>query len=964
MKRFFIFLFLCGVIFLLGSPRVRGATSPEDRYVVIYNVIQEAETLNEAGSATGALAKYQEAQAALENFQTEFPDWNQRIVSFRLDYLTTKITPLAARVGTVPPPRIGAPVAVPTPIPAPQPLVSSDVTKQLRALQEQVRQAQTEKAQLEARLKETPAAQAPAIDAAQAAREADRIKALEKQNEQLKAELEQQQARAAQRIEPAVLEQTRQVLEDVNRKLAQQQEATGTLTREKETLQKQVDALSASGTVDAKTAAELEQTKRTLDEALRKLVQETGTASALAKEKEAMQIRLDNLSSKTKAPAESAEARQALEEANLKLAQQNQAVTALTQERETLQKQVNDLAAKASADAKAAAELEQTRQALADSNRKLTQQTEVTSALTREKEVLQKQVDYLSATDAATVKIAVELEQTKRAWDEAQRKLNQQTETAAGWAKEKESLQKRLDALTAEASKVTAVGDEVRVLQERVNRTEADKALLEAKLREALAAQPAAIDPRELAKAEGKIQTLQKENELLKTSLQQLQSKAGQPADTAALAQTKQTLTDARRKLAAQTEAATLLLAEANNKLGHQDKIVASLTQERNALQKRLEPLAANADAVAALRAENEVLKKQLATEKSNATPPVKGEEAAQSSPQVQAQLAALQSERDMLRLERIALEQKFKQQLSSATPAVAPSPAAADQALKIKRLEQERDELQRKLAAASKGPAGRAGTPPAAQVLTLSNQINALRAKLEVLEAKPVPYTTAELALLRRPEPNLAAVEPKLARKSIRDLPVGGVTLVAEGQRYFAAKQFDKAEEKYVELLRQDNQNVYTLANLAAIQLELGRLDEAEKNVKQALALDPDDAFSLGILGAVKFRQGKYDEALEALSRAAQLNPQNAQVQNYLGITLSHKGMRDPAETALRKAVQLDPGYASAHNNLAVIYATQQPPSLEMARLHYQKALDAGHSRNPDLEKILDANKPAESSR
>ena len=60
-------------------------------------------------------------------------------------------------------------------------------------------------------------------------------------------------------------------------------------------------------------------------------------------------------------------------------------------------------------------------------------------------------------------------------------------------------------------------------------------------------------------------------------------------------------------------------------------------------------------------------------------------------------------------------------------------------------------------------------------------------------------------------------------------------------------------------------------------------------------------------------------------------------------------------AETALRKAIQLDPNYAAAHNNLAVIYLSQQPPLVELARWHYQKALDAGQPRNPDLEKALD---------
>lgn len=55
----------------------------------------------------------------------------------------------------------------------------------------------------------------------------------------------------------------------------------------------------------------------------------------------------------------------------------------------------------------------------------------------------------------------------------------------------------------------------------------ADKGLLEAKLKEALTVQPAASDPRELAKAEQRIKALQKENELLSVSLEQ--ARAGKP---------------------------------------------------------------------------------------------------------------------------------------------------------------------------------------------------------------------------------------------------------------------------------------------------------------------------------------------------------------------------------------------------------------------------------------------------
>jgi Flp pilus assembly protein TadD len=184
---------------------------------------------------------------------------------------------------------------------------------------------------------------------------------------------------------------------------------------------------------------------------------------------------------------------------------------------------------------------------------------------------------------------------------------------------------------------------------------------------------------------------------------------------------------------------------------------------------------------------------------------------------------------------------------------------------------------------------------------------------------------------------------------------------MVAEAQRLYADRQLDKAEDLYLKVLQQDNKNVPTLANLAAIQLDQDHLETAEINIKQAIGVAPDDPYSLFVLGRLKFRQKKFDEAVDALSRAAKLDPQDAQIQNFLGLALSEKGLRGPAETALRKAIQLDPGYANAHNNLAVVYITHQPPLVELARWHYQKALAIGFPRNPELEKMLDAKQSAD---
>ena len=57
------------------------------------------------------------------------------------------------------------------------------------------------------------------------------------------------------------------------------------------------------------------------------------------------------------------------------------------------------------------------------------------------------------------------------------------------------------------------------MLKEQVRQLQVDKTTLEAKLKEAFSARPAAADPRELAKAQDQAKTLQKENDLLKVTL-------------------------------------------------------------------------------------------------------------------------------------------------------------------------------------------------------------------------------------------------------------------------------------------------------------------------------------------------------------------------------------------------------------------------------------------------------------
>jgi tetratricopeptide (TPR) repeat protein len=423
--------------------------------------------------------------------------------------------------------------------------------------------------------------------------------------------------------------------------------------------------------------------------------------------------------------------------------------------------------------------------------------------------------------------------------------------------------------------------NQIKALQIEVTRLQADNQRLSAKLKEALSVQPAPVDPRELAKAEERIRSLLKENELYKAQLAQ-RSASAPPAPAPAA--------DLNAKVAEQTEA------------------------------------------IAALRAENEVLKKQSADWRTRYEL-ARTEATSNSSAETQAAVKRLTQENINL-AKQAALWKEIAQKNQHET-ALARIPSM----------------------------------PPDAQ-----REMLALRARVQTLEAAPVPYTPEELALFNKPAPALvanvattAAARPNTPPPSegplttntptnnvTRGVPTGAGPLVRSAERAFATRRYEEAGQRYSEVLQQEPNNVTMLCNLASAQVELGQISEAEKNVRRACELDPNDYFALYLLGRIRFRQEKLDESLDALSRSVKANPEYADAQNYLGIVLSEKGLRGPAEAALRKAIQLQPNNAVAHNNLAIVYATQKPPAMALARWHYKKALDAGHPPNAELEKLL----------
>jgi tetratricopeptide (TPR) repeat protein len=481
---------------------------------------------------------------------------------------------------------------------------------------------------------------------------------------------------------------------------------------------------------------------------------------------------------------------------------------------------------------------------------------------------------------------------------------------------------------------------EVNDLQAQLQNMQTENNSLQAKLKEALASQPAAVDATELAKAQNLIKELTKQNDLLKS----------RPAsDTNALA-SKAELEAYVQKFAAERARAQKLA-----------------TENAELLKKLSSSAVPDEAALAALRVENEKLKSQITSFNAASAKLPDYDRVVAELRDARTTIAQLQTTVTIVSLEKSALETKvtsLNTRVNVLTAEVSELRRANYDA-RIRDLTEQKAELERKLAAAQKAPTQiTVKDNTAEQIAKLNDEVKSLRSRLNVAETKPIPYTSEELALFQQPAPKRNKIDVEPMKKSVSQLPTGTSELVASAQDHFAKHEFEEAEADYDKILEKDPNNGLVLANLATIELQANKLDEAEKHIRAALDQNPNDAYNLSTYGYLLFRQEKFKDALVPLSHASELDPENPEVQNYLGVTLSHLGQRAQGETALRKAIQIKPDYAPAHNNLAVMYLSQEPSYPRLARMHYQKALIAGQPHNPDLEKMLaDKGAPLETS-
>ena len=223
--------------------------------------------------------------------------------------------------------------------------------------------------------------------------------------------------------------------------------------------------------------------------------------------------------------------------------------------------------------------------------------------------------------------------------------------------------------------------------------------------------------------------------------------------------------------------------------------------------------------------------------------------------------------------------------------------------------------------------------------------------------DATPADPAAAEATPAAEPagtEPTPATEAAAAAESLNTEISSELMALVNEAREQFVDGNFTKAEELYQKFLQSQPENVIALANLGVAQFRQGKLTAAQLALEKAVKVDPNDAFSLTTLGAVMIEQNRIQDAVGYLERANTSSPDDPITLNYLGVASSQLGEFGRAEQSLRRAITVKPEYAEAHFNLAVIYATAKPPSIALAKRHYEKALELGSSPDKRLATML----------
>lgn len=136
---------------------------------------------------------------------------------------------------------------------------------------------------------------------------------------------------------------------------------------------------------------------------------------------------------------------------------------------------------------------------------------------------------------------------------------------------------------------------------------------------------------------------------------------------------------------------------------------------------------------------------------------------------------------------------------------------------------------------------------------------------------------------------------------------------LAIAGGEFLKQKRYADAERAYIQSLQTQAGRTDILNNLAAAQLQQGKLDEAIRQLNRALEIDPEATDALNNLGLIHLRRGDADAAIASFRRALEIEPEAHETAYHLGNAYRRAGVRSRALDSYLLAAALKPTFAEA---------------------------------------------------
>lgn len=152
---------------------------------------------------------------------------------------------------------------------------------------------------------------------------------------------------------------------------------------------------------------------------------------------------------------------------------------------------------------------------------------------------------------------------------------------------------------------------------------------------------------------------------------------------------------------------------------------------------------------------------------------------------------------------------------------------------------------------------------------------------------------------------------------------PRDAVSLLDEGNAFYAVTEFEKAVDRYSQALEVDPNLAAAYYNRANAQARLDQNVDARRDYDRALELAPDDADVYVNRGLLSLYRNDYRDAEADFGRALELRPEDSAALTNRGLTQLYLSQPDAALSSFQEAARVDPDHPGAHYGAASAAAT-----------------------------------------